>query len=106
IIKERVENLISTPGNTLGWGTVLGILISLWSANAGTKSLFTGVDIAYDTKNNRGFIKQNALTLLFTFGFIITFLLSMSLSVVVQALFYSFGLKHHIVKLLIWLGCG
>src|SRR5690554_4509047 len=31
IIKERVENLISTPGNTLGWGTALGILVSLWS---------------------------------------------------------------------------
>lgn len=103
IIKERVENLISTPGNTLGWGTALGILISLWSANAGTKSLFTGVDIAYDTKNDRGFLKQNALTLLFTLGFIITLLLSMGLIVVFPAVVHAFGLPDNIDTLVSWL---
>ncbi|MGI8599325.1 MAG: YihY/virulence factor BrkB family protein, partial [Chitinophagaceae bacterium] len=46
IIEKRIENLVSTQGSTLGWGTTLGILISLWVANAGTKSLFTGLDIA------------------------------------------------------------
>ena len=103
IIKERVENLISTPGNTLGWGTALGILISLWSANAGTKSLFTGVDIAYDIKNDRGLIKQNALTLLFTFGFIITLLLSMALIVVFPAVVHAFDLPENIDTLVSWL---
>jgi membrane protein len=103
IIKERVENLISTPGNTLGWGTALGILISLWSANAGTKSLFTGVDIAYNTKNDRGFIKQNALTLLFTLGFIITLLISMALIVVFPAVVHAFGLPDNIDTLVSWL---
>ncbi len=103
IIKDRVENLISTPGNTLGWGTALGILMSLWSANAGTKSLFTGVDIAYDTKNDRGFIKQNALTLLFTLGFIITLLFSMALIVVFPAAVHAFGLPENIDTLVSWL---
>src|SRR5690606_2654511 len=103
IIKERVENLISTPGNTLGWGTALGSLISLWSANAGTKSLFTGVDIAYDIKNDRGLIKQNALTLLFTFGFIITLLLSMALIVVFPAVVHAFDLPENIDTLVSWL---
>lgn len=103
IIKERVDNLISTPGNTLGWGTALGIFISLWSANAGTKSLFTGVDIAYNTKNNRGFIKQNALTLLFTLGFIITLLLSMALIVIFPAVVQAFDLPDKIDSLVSWL---
>lgn len=103
IIKERVENLISTPGSTLGWGTTLGILISLWSANAGTKSLFRGVDIAYNTRNSRGFIKQNALTLLFTLGFIITLLLSMALIVVFPAVVHAFGLPDNIDTLVSWL---
>ncbi len=103
IIKERIENLISTPGNTLGWGTTLGILISLWSANAGTKSLFTGVDIAYNTKNDRGFIKQNALTFLFTLGFIITLLLSMTLIVVFPALVQAFELQENIDSLVSWI---
>lgn len=103
IIKERVENLISTPGNTLGWGTALGILISLWSANAGTKSLFRGVDIAYSTKNDRGFIKQNALTLLFTLGLLITLLISMALIVVFPAIVNIFGLPDNIDSVVSWL---
>lgn len=103
IIKERVDNLISTSGSTLGWGTTLGILISLWSANAGTKSLFRGIDIAYETENNRGFIKQNALTLLFTFGAIITLLLSLALIVIFPAIVNTFGLPGNIEGLVSWL---
>jgi membrane protein len=103
VIKERVENLISTSGSTLGWGMALGILISLWSANAGTKSLFKGMDIAYETKNNRGFIKQNALTLVFTFGAIITLLLSMALIVIFPAIVNTFGLPGNIESLISWL---
>lgn len=103
VIKERVENLISTSGSTLGWGTALGILISLWSANAGTKSLFKGIDIAYETENNRGFIKQNALTLLFTFSAIITLLLSLTLIVIFPAIVNTFGLPGNIEGLISWL---
>lgn len=103
VIKERVENLITTSGSTLGWGTALGILISLWSANAGTKSLFKGIDIAYEVKNERGFIKQNALTLLFTLGAIITLLLSLALIVIFPAIVHTFGLPDQIEVLISWL---
>lgn len=103
IIKERLDNLVSTSGSALSWGTALGILISLWSANAGTKSLFTGLDIAYETKNNRGLIKQNALTLLFTLGFIITLVLSMTLIVIFPAIVHAIGLPDNIETLINWL---
>ncbi len=103
IIKERVENFLSTPGNTLGWGTTLGILVSLWSANAGTKSLFTGIDIAYETKNDRGFIKQNALTLLFTLGSILTLIISLTLIVIFPAIVHAIGLPDNIESLINWL---
>ncbi len=103
IIKERIDNLVSTPGSSLSWGTALGILISLWSANAGTKSLFKGLDIAYETKNNRGLIKQNALTLLFTLCFIITLLVSMILIVILPAIVSTFGLPDNIENLISWL---
>lgn len=103
VIKERVENFLSTSGNTLSWGTALGILISLWSANAGTKSLFTGIDIAYGAKNERSFIKQNAMTLMFTLGFIITLLISMALIVIFPAIVHTFGLPENIDNLVSWL---
>ena len=103
IIKERIENLVSTSGSTLSWSLALGILISLWSANTGIKSLFTGLDIAYDTKNNRGFIKQNAISLAFTFGAIITLILSLGLIVVFPAIVETFGLPGNIESIVSWL---
>ncbi|MGI8893457.1 MAG: YihY/virulence factor BrkB family protein [Bacteroidia bacterium] len=103
IIETRIENLVSTQGSTLGWGTTLGILISLWVANAGTKSLFTGLDIAYDIKNDRGFIKQNAITLLFTLGAIITLILSLILIVGFPAIVKAFNLPGNIETLVSWL---
>ena len=103
IVQTQIESFTSTSGQTLGWGTVLGILFALWSANSGMKSLFTGVDIAYNTDNVRGFIKQNALTLVFTLGAIILVILSMALIVIFPALVHMIGLPPQIEGLISWL---
>lgn len=100
ILKTQLENLVTTSGSALGWSMAIGILFSLWSANKGTKSLFTGVDIAYDTVNQRGFIKQNALTLVFTFGAVILLIISMVLIVAFPALVGLIGLPTGIENLI------
>ncbi len=103
IVKQQIENFTATSGKALSWGTALGILFSLWSSNKGTKSLFVGVDIAYNTEKTRGFIKQNVITLLFTFGAIILLILSMVLIVVFPALVDQLGLPSQIENLITWL---
>ncbi len=102
ILKGQIEKLMETSGTALGWSMAISILFSIWSANKGTKSLFTGVDIAYDTQNNRGFIKQNGLTLLFTFGAIILVILSMVLIVAFPALVGQLGLPSTVENLISW----
>ncbi len=99
IIAKRIENLLSTSGTTLGWGMIFGILISLWSANKGTKSLFNGLDIAYKNKNARGIIIQNIITLLFTLGAFLALILSMILIV----LFPAIELPGYLGTLVSWL---
>lgn len=103
IVKEQIESFTATSGKALSWGTALGILFSLWSANKGTKSLFNGVDIAYNTAKTRGFIKQNAITLIFTFGAIILLIFSMILIVIFPALVDQIGLPVQIENLITWL---
>lgn len=103
IVEDQIKEFTSTSGKTLGWGTALGILFSLWSANKGTKSLFTGVDIAYNTHNTRNFIQQNLLTLLFTFGAVLILILSMVLIVIFPALVDQIGLPEQIESLITWL---
>lgn len=100
ILESQIENFMGTSGSTLGWGTALGILFSLWSANKGTKSLFTGVDIAYGPNEPRGFIKENALTLLFTLGAVILIIISMALIVAFPAIVHMLGLPSGIETLI------
>ncbi len=92
IIEERLKSIAGQSDGALGWGVALSILISLWSANKGTKSLFLGVNIAYNERNERGFIKENALTLAFTLGGIILGILCVALVVVFPALVDRLGL--------------
>lgn len=103
ILKNQLQSLTESSGSALGWSMAIGLLFSIWSANKGTKSLFTGVDIAYDLENNRGFLKQNGLTLLFTFGAIIMVLLSMALIVGFPAFVDQLGLSGTLEAVIRWL---
>ncbi|MEX1034227.1 MAG: YihY/virulence factor BrkB family protein [Cellvibrionaceae bacterium] len=68
LVTERLQTLILTSNQTLGWGLLLSLLVTLWAANRGTKALFEGINIAYNAQHSRGFFRKNAITLLFTFG--------------------------------------
>lgn len=103
IIETQLEKILSTPGNALSLSLVFGILLSLWSANKGTKSLFTGIDIAYDSPQKRGFIKQNALTLLFTLAAILFLILSMAVIVVFPVMVEFVSLPEPLTQLIEWL---
>ncbi|NHE57177.1 YihY/virulence factor BrkB family protein [Cyclobacterium plantarum] len=103
ILQYRVDQFIKPTGDSLGWGTIFGILLGIWIANIGTKSLFRGINIAYETKSNRGIIKHNALTLLFTFGAIILIILSAALIVAFPSIVEQIGLPDNIESLISWL---
>lgn len=103
LLKQQIENFMSSSGKTLGWGMAAGILFSLWSANKGTKSLFTGLDIAYGTKNTWGFIKKNAVSLLFTLGSVILLILSMALLVAFPAYVAYLQLPDQLENITDWL---
>ena len=68
LIGGILEQQSERSGAALGWGLVLSVLISLWSANKGTRALFEGINIAYYETDKRGFIGKNAVTILFTLG--------------------------------------
>jgi membrane protein len=102
IIGRQLQQLTGATGG-LGWGLVVSVLVALWSANKGTKALFTGVNIAYNGGGARGFIKQNALTLLFTLGGILVVLVSMALIAVLPPVLGAVGLPPAIEGAVRWL---
>jgi membrane protein len=66
VAREQLTRVASKGNQTLGLTSVIGLAISLWSANAAMKSLFDTLNIVYDEKEKRGFFKLNAMSLGFT----------------------------------------
>ena len=83
VIGDQVKRIASQGQTTLGF-TLLGTLaLSLWGANAGTKSIFDALNIIYDEREKRGFIKLTLCSLAFTLGAIALALVSLAGIVIV-----------------------
>ncbi|SFB85348.1 membrane protein [Zunongwangia mangrovi] len=102
ILQQRIDVFLETHGDKLGWGTLFGILFSIWSANKGTNGLLTGVDIAYDTKEDHNIFKQYLMASIFTIGGLAMLILSMILIVGFPALVHKIGLPTYIEDLISW----
>jgi membrane protein len=77
---------------TLGLTFLAGLLASLWSANAGMKSLFDAFNLVYNEPEKRSFIWLNAVSLTFTVLAIIFALIAIGVMVVVPIVLNFIGL--------------
>jgi membrane protein len=96
IIKQEISRVAAQSNNTLGFTFLASLAISLWSANAGIKSLFDGLNLVYDQEEKRGLIRLNVVSLVFTTGAIVLLLASMVVIVALPLLFDSLGLEQEI----------
>jgi len=55
-----------------------GVAVSLWSANAGVKALFDALNVVYSEREQRSFLRLNAISLAFTFGAIVFMVVTLS----------------------------
>src|SRR5439155_2452984 len=78
VIRDQLSRLAAQPRATLGVSFVIGLGISLWSANGGIKALFDALNVVYEEKEKRGFIRLNALSLLFTIGMILFLMVALA----------------------------
>jgi membrane protein len=78
VIRDQLTRLTAQGSTTLGISFVVGLLISLWSANAGIKAMFDALNAVYQEKEKRGFIRLNAVTLSFTIATIAFLLIALT----------------------------
>jgi membrane protein len=89
----------------LGVTFLIGIAVSLWSANAGIKALIDALNVVYDETEKRSFIKLNALSLAFTIGIIGFMLMALGAMVVLPVILNYVGLggvAEIVIRLLRW----
>jgi membrane protein len=92
VIGEQLGRLTAQPNSTLGFAFLIGLLVSLWSANAGMKALVDALNIVYGEKEKRGLIKLNALSLAFTLGALLFMLLALAAIAVLPLVMSNLGL--------------
>ena len=78
LIKDQIARISAQGNRTLGVAFVVGLAISLWSANSGIKALFDALNIVYSEKEKRGFFSLNAVSLTFTVGAVLFLLVALT----------------------------
>jgi len=105
IIGDQITHIQAQGGSRLGVYFAIGLIVSLWSANAGVKSMFDALNAVYGETERRSFVQYNFQALLFTLGGILFIILALGAIVVMPAVFAFVGLESvagWIVSLLRW----
>lgn len=71
LIAGQLRALAQAKTNALSFGFVAGLLVALWSANSGMKTLFEAMNIVFEEREKRSFLKLNLMSLTFTIGGIV-----------------------------------
>lgn len=105
LIQSQLESLISQDAGSLSFGFITGLLLALWSANSGIKTLFDAMNIVYEEEEKRGFIKLNLLSMTFTLGAMLIgmlFIISVGVVPAVLAILNMGGWAEMLVSILRW----
>jgi membrane protein len=94
VARDQLTRVASKGSGTLGTTFVIGLVISLWSANAAMKSLFDTLNIVYREREKRGFLKLNAVSLSFTLAGIVFVLAALGAVVVIPVILNFIGLSN------------
>lgn len=74
VIRNQLNRLAAQGRTTLGVSFLVGLVVSLWSANGGVKALFDALNVVYGQREQRSFLRLNGISLVLTaamIGFVI-----------------------------------
>jgi membrane protein len=66
IIDDQIKRVVAEGQQQLGIKFLFGLVLSIWSANAGMKGLIDGLNVAYEEAEKRSFIRLNLISLAIT----------------------------------------
>ena len=92
ILHEQITKLAAKSDAKLSLGFVTGLAVAFWSANAGMKAIIDALNVVYDEKEKRSFLKLNLVSLLFTLVALLSLMVALAAIVVAQIVFSALGL--------------
>jgi membrane protein len=92
LLTEQLNNVVNAGRQSLSIGLALSLLAVLWSASGGVQGLVKGLNLVYDERETRGFLKLRGLSLLLTLGAIVVAVVALALIAVFPAVIDDLGL--------------
>ena len=92
IVQEQIDRIAAQPSG-LSVGFAVGLMIALWSANAGVKAMIDALNVIEGQDESRSFVRLNLLSLTMTLGAIVFLLLAVGAVVAFPLVMSTFGLK-------------
>ena len=100
IIQNQLAEILSQSEANLGWGLVVSTATALWSTSGGVRAIVRALNIAYDEKESRGFIRLYLLTFGFTLVAVVSAIVSIALLAGLLTLLS--GLHQAIAAAILW----
>jgi membrane protein len=92
LITEQLNNVVNAGEQALSVGLALSLLAVLWSVSSGVQGLVKSLNLVYDERETRGFLKLRGLSLLLTLGAIVVAVVALALIAVFPAMIDDLGL--------------
>ncbi|OYU91899.1 MAG: ribonuclease BN [Bradyrhizobiaceae bacterium PARB1] len=92
IVEDQIQRVLAKGEVKLGFAFAISLGLAVWSANSGMKAVIDALNVVYDEKEERGFIKLNAVSLAFTLCALLAVLCAIGLVVAVPIVLSAIGL--------------
>jgi membrane protein len=92
LVNDQADRIAAHSGGALSLGIIVGILVSLWSAMSGVKAVVDALNVIYEQRETRSFVRLNVVAVAFTLGGFAAFLLAIAAVVVLPLILSHLGL--------------
>jgi membrane protein len=92
ILLGQLQDLTATRSGALGLGAIGGLVLALWSASAGVRTLMEALNVAYDEQESRGFVSYYGTAILLTLGAILGVIAAIAVVVALPVVVRFLGL--------------
>ncbi len=93
LIGAQMLRLTAQQHTTLSAAFVISTLLSVWSANAGMKSLFDALNITFDETEKRDYVRRSFITYVATFAALVFGALVVSVLIAAPVFFHNLGVR-------------
>ena len=93
IVEEQIARITQTGGGGLSVAFIIGLLVAIWSANAGMKAMIDALNVVYDEEEKRSFVRLNLISLAMTVALLSFLLVAVGAVIVLPLVFAWLGMQ-------------